>query len=282
MAISPDRLPISRPDLPRASSAMSGFFFCGMMLDPVDHESCSVAKSNSRVVQRMTSSASRERSTPDLGGDEGELGGEVARRRAVDGVGRRAGEAELAPRPPPGRGRASGRRGPRSRTASRPPRARPSRAAARRRAAAATRGPAGGATGARAGRAGGACARASRRDPGRGAPPPARRARRPGRAPGRRSCARGRAGRPGRAWPPGRCASGPPGAGRRPRDRPRRAATARGRRGRPRRMVAGTRSPASYRSPSTDSPRSSSAWSASVSRPARCRALACAREPARS
>ena len=32
----PARLPISRPDLPRASSAMSGFFFCGMMLDPVE------------------------------------------------------------------------------------------------------------------------------------------------------------------------------------------------------------------------------------------------------
>jgi hypothetical protein len=30
------RLPISRPDFPRASSAMSGFFFCGMMLEPVE------------------------------------------------------------------------------------------------------------------------------------------------------------------------------------------------------------------------------------------------------
>ncbi|COX01806.1 Uncharacterised protein [Mycobacterium tuberculosis] len=29
-------------NLPRASSAMSGFFFCGMIELPVDHESCNV------------------------------------------------------------------------------------------------------------------------------------------------------------------------------------------------------------------------------------------------
>ena len=50
--------------MPRASSAMSGFFFCGMMLDPVDHESCSVTNPNSLVDHRMISSASRLRSTP--------------------------------------------------------------------------------------------------------------------------------------------------------------------------------------------------------------------------
>ena len=33
--ISPVRLPIKRPALPRASSAMSGFFFCGMIELPV-------------------------------------------------------------------------------------------------------------------------------------------------------------------------------------------------------------------------------------------------------
>ena len=32
----PVRLPIRRPDLPRASSAMSGFFFCGMIDEPVE------------------------------------------------------------------------------------------------------------------------------------------------------------------------------------------------------------------------------------------------------
>lgn len=42
VASRPVRLPISRPDLPRANSAMSGFFFCGMIELPVDHESCSV------------------------------------------------------------------------------------------------------------------------------------------------------------------------------------------------------------------------------------------------
>ena len=43
---------------------MSGFFFCGMMLDPVDQESCSATKPNSRVDHRITSSASRLTSTP--------------------------------------------------------------------------------------------------------------------------------------------------------------------------------------------------------------------------
>ncbi len=44
----------------------------------------------------------------------------------------------------------------------------------------------------------------------------------------------------------------------------------------------GWRAPVAYRSPSTSRPRTSSAWSSSVSRPARCSALACARDPARS
>ena len=32
----PARSPMTRPDMARASSAMSGFFFWGMMLDPVE------------------------------------------------------------------------------------------------------------------------------------------------------------------------------------------------------------------------------------------------------
>src|SRR5450830_446380 len=52
-----------RPALPRASSATSGFFFCGMMLDPVEYASSGVTKPNSLVAHRMTSSASRDRST---------------------------------------------------------------------------------------------------------------------------------------------------------------------------------------------------------------------------
>ncbi|CPU65937.1 Uncharacterised protein [Mycobacteroides abscessus] len=36
VASRPVRSPMRRPALPRASSATSGFFFCGMMLDPVE------------------------------------------------------------------------------------------------------------------------------------------------------------------------------------------------------------------------------------------------------
>ncbi len=53
-----------RPDLPRASSAMSGFFFCGMIELPVENASCRVTKENSFVFQTMISSAMRETSTP--------------------------------------------------------------------------------------------------------------------------------------------------------------------------------------------------------------------------
>ncbi len=53
-----------RPALPRASSAMSGFFFCGMMLEPVEYASSREAKPNSTVTQVMISSESRDRSTP--------------------------------------------------------------------------------------------------------------------------------------------------------------------------------------------------------------------------
>lgn len=53
-----------RPDLPRASSAMSGFFFCGMIDEPVEKASCSVTKENSFVFQMMISSAIRDRLIP--------------------------------------------------------------------------------------------------------------------------------------------------------------------------------------------------------------------------
>src|SRR3954468_10209171 len=61
---SPVRLPTNRPDLLRASSAMSGFFFCGMIDDPVAQASSSRAQPNSVDVQSTTSSPSRERCTP--------------------------------------------------------------------------------------------------------------------------------------------------------------------------------------------------------------------------
>src|SRR3954466_444478 len=64
MVSRPVRLPTKRPDLPRASSAMSGFFFCGMIDDPVAQASSSRAQPNSVDVQSTTSSPSRERWTP--------------------------------------------------------------------------------------------------------------------------------------------------------------------------------------------------------------------------
>ena len=52
-----------RPALPRASSAISGFFFCGMIEDPVEKASSRRTNENSFVAHRMTSSAMRDRST---------------------------------------------------------------------------------------------------------------------------------------------------------------------------------------------------------------------------
>ena len=75
---------------------MSGFFFCGMMLDPVDHESCSVTNPNSLVDHRMISSASRLRSTPTWAATKASSATKSRDGRAVDRVGRRVVEAELA------------------------------------------------------------------------------------------------------------------------------------------------------------------------------------------
>ena len=47
--------------MPRVSSAKSGFFFCGMIDDPVEYESESVMNENSVDDQRMISSHRRER-----------------------------------------------------------------------------------------------------------------------------------------------------------------------------------------------------------------------------
>ena len=51
------------PARPRASSATSEFFFCGMSELPVAKESSSSMKPNSRVVQSTISSPRRERCT---------------------------------------------------------------------------------------------------------------------------------------------------------------------------------------------------------------------------
>ena len=55
---------MSRPALPRASSAMSGFFFCGMIEEPVAKASSSSTQPNSGEVHSTTSSPSRDRCTP--------------------------------------------------------------------------------------------------------------------------------------------------------------------------------------------------------------------------
>ncbi len=54
---------MSRPAFPRASSAMSGFFFCGNIEDPVANASGSFMKPNSSLAHRTTSSPIRERCT---------------------------------------------------------------------------------------------------------------------------------------------------------------------------------------------------------------------------
>ena len=54
---------MTRPVLPRVSSATSGFFFCGMSELPVVKASLIVMNSNSLEAHRITSSLSRERCT---------------------------------------------------------------------------------------------------------------------------------------------------------------------------------------------------------------------------
>jgi hypothetical protein len=51
------------PARPRTSSATSGFFFCGIMLDPVATRSSRLAQPNSDDVHSTSSSPSRDRCT---------------------------------------------------------------------------------------------------------------------------------------------------------------------------------------------------------------------------
>ena len=55
------RLPMTRPALARTSSAASGFFFCGMMEEPVVKASDSRMKRNWAEHQITISSAKRDR-----------------------------------------------------------------------------------------------------------------------------------------------------------------------------------------------------------------------------
>jgi hypothetical protein len=57
------RSPTTRPVLPRTTSATSGFFFCGIIDEPVVCASAISTKPNSCVLQSTSSSAMRERCT---------------------------------------------------------------------------------------------------------------------------------------------------------------------------------------------------------------------------
>ncbi len=86
---------MSRPDLPRASSATSGFFFCGSIELPVAKASSKTANPNSSVDHSTSSSPIRDRWTPKQGQVEEGLGHEVAVGHGVEGVLEPAGEPEV-------------------------------------------------------------------------------------------------------------------------------------------------------------------------------------------
>ncbi len=67
------RLPVKRADLPRINSKASGFFFCGIKLEPVVNASGKRTKLNSALLHKMKSSDSRERCTPIVAQAEAKL-----------------------------------------------------------------------------------------------------------------------------------------------------------------------------------------------------------------
>ena len=185
MARSPVRWPMSRPALPRASSAMSGFFFCGSIDEPVANASGSRRKPNSSLDQSTTSSPIRERCTwvsaaaksaSATKSRSDTASSEFSNRAANPSVGGDAGRDRAAGSNPRARRHRAARR--------RPASTRP--ASARRRGRAPRSARAGGARAAPAARAAGACSRGGRRrrrTRRRGAPAP----------PAARGCARRRA-----------------------------------------------------------------------------------------
>ena len=91
---SASRWPLTRPVLARTSSAASGFFFCGMIDEPVEKASDSLTKPNCGVDQMTISSASRDRCVARDRRERQELQREVAVGNAVERVAGRLAEAE--------------------------------------------------------------------------------------------------------------------------------------------------------------------------------------------
>ena len=97
---------MTRAVRPRISSRTSGFFFCGMMLLPVQIASGSARKPNSWVLQRTHSSAQPERCSAISVRTKTDSMHEVAVARDIQAVGRHAVEPEFAA--PRNRGRSAG------------------------------------------------------------------------------------------------------------------------------------------------------------------------------
>ena len=120
----PTNPPAIRAAFARASSAVSGFRFCGMMLDPVVYASSSSAHPSAGSVHRARSAASRERWVAQIAGVGQELLHEVAVGHGVDRVVERAPEPESRRRcggiEPEGRRGERGRRPAATRTSAPP------------------------------------------------------------------------------------------------------------------------------------------------------------------
>ena len=86
---------MSRPALPRASSAMSGFFFCGSIDDPVLYASASRRKPNSSLRPQHDLLAEARQVHLGERGDEQRLGHEVAVGHRVERVVEAAREPEV-------------------------------------------------------------------------------------------------------------------------------------------------------------------------------------------
>ncbi len=95
MVSTPVRWPTRRPARPRASSATSGFFFCGSIEDPVAHASSRTRKPNSSRRPQHHLLADAAEVDPEERQGEERLGHEVPVGHGVEAVLERTGEAEV-------------------------------------------------------------------------------------------------------------------------------------------------------------------------------------------